>query len=75
MKCERELMEGIKLPSQKRIRTLGETDNYMYLGILEADTMKHAEMEKKNKKRVSQTNEKTSRSQAWKRNIIKEINT
>ena len=31
--------EGIKLPNQKRIRTLEEKEN-KYVGILEADTIK-----------------------------------
>ena len=38
---KRETMEGIELPNQERIRTLGEKLNYKYLGILELDTIKH----------------------------------
>ena len=37
-------MEGVKLPNQGKIRLLGENETYKYLGILEADTIKHAEM-------------------------------
>ena len=32
--------EGIELPNHGNIRTLGEKENYMYLGIVEADTIK-----------------------------------
>ena len=44
---ERETVEGIKLPNQKRIRTLGMKENYKYLGILEADTIKPAKINEK----------------------------
>ena len=41
MKSEkRQIAEGIELPNQERIRTLEEKENYMYLGILEEDTLK-----------------------------------
>ena len=33
-------MEGMELLNQEGIRTLGEKENYKYLGILEADTIK-----------------------------------
>ena len=56
-------MEGIELPDQKIIRTFKEKQNY--LGILEAHTIKQAEMkEKKVKKRVPQTNGKAFRNQS-----------
>ena len=39
MTCgKRQITEGIELPNQERIRTLGEKENYKYLGILETDT-------------------------------------
>ena len=31
-KRERQTMEGIELPKQKKIRTLGEMETYKYLG-------------------------------------------
>ena len=37
-KNKKQIMEGIEVPNQERIRTLGEKENYKYLGILEADT-------------------------------------
>ena len=56
---KQQMMEGLELPSQRKIRTLGENGTYKYLGILEVDTIKQAEM-KKNLKRVSRENEKTT---------------
>ena len=37
---KRLITEGIELPNQVVIRTLGEKETYKYLGILEADTIK-----------------------------------
>ena len=46
---KRHITEGVELPKQVVIRTLGEKETYKYLGIMEADTIKQAEMkEKKN---------------------------
>ena len=40
-----QMMEGIELPNQeKKPRTPGEKETYKYLGILEADTIKQAEI-------------------------------
>ena len=47
--CKREAAKGIELPNQKIFRTLREKENYEYLGILEADTLKQREMKEKNK--------------------------
>ena len=55
---KRQIREGIEQPNQERIRTLEEKENYKYLGILEANTIKQGEMKEKNKKRVHQTNMK-----------------
>ena len=52
------MTEGIELPNQEKVRMLGEKETYKYLGILEVDTIKHAEMKKK--KRIPWKNEKTS---------------
>ena len=39
---------GIELLNKKKIRILGEKENYKYLGILvEADTIKQVEMDEK----------------------------
>ena len=34
------LTDGMELPNQDKIRTLGEKETYKYLGILEVDTIK-----------------------------------
>ena len=41
------MTEGTELPNQEKIRTLWEKETYKYLGILEAETFKQMEMEKK----------------------------
>ena len=52
---KRHKTEGLELPNQDKIITFGEMETYKYLGILEADTIKHAKMKKKNsKKRIPQ---------------------
>ena len=49
MKSRKQQMTGgIELPNQERIRTLIEKETYKYLVIVEADTIKHTEMEEKN---------------------------
>ena len=37
---KRESAEGLELANQECIRKFGEKENYKYLGILEADTIK-----------------------------------
>ena len=41
---KRHLTDGMKLPNEDKIRTLGEKGTYKYLEILEADTIKQVEM-------------------------------
>ena len=55
--------DGMKLPSQDKIKTLAEIETYKYLGILEADTIKQVEI-KDNIKKISQENYKTTRYKA-----------
>ena len=40
----------MELLNQENIRMLREKENYKYLGILDADTIKHVEMKEKNVK-------------------------
>ena len=40
------------MPNQESIRNVGEKENYKYLGILQANTIKQAEMKEKYKKVV-----------------------
>ena len=56
--------EEIELPNKERIRTFGKKENYKNLGILKVDPIKQAGDKRKYDKRVSQTNDKTSRNQA-----------
>ena len=60
-------MEGIELQNREIIKVLGEKENYKYLGILEADTIKQAEM----KEKISKEYE----TKLCCRNLIKGINT
>ena len=39
-----QMTEGIELLNQDKIRMLGEKETYKYLGILEADAIKYAEI-------------------------------
>ena len=44
---KRHMTEGVELPNQVVIRTLGEKKTYKYLGILEAGTIKQMKMKEK----------------------------
>ena len=44
---KRHLTDGMELPNQDKIRTLGEKETYKYLGILEVDSIKQVEMKEK----------------------------
>ena len=41
------LMDGMELPNQDKIRTLGGKEKDKYLGILEADTIGQVEMKER----------------------------
>ena len=49
-------MDGIQLPNQDTIKSLDENESYKYLGILEAENIKQAELKGKVKKGISQEN-------------------
>ena len=51
---KRHMTDGVELPNQVVIRTLGEKETFKYLGILEAGTIKQQEIKEKDLKRVSQ---------------------
>ena len=42
-----QITEVIEPPNQEKIRTRGKQETYRELGILEADTIKYADMKKK----------------------------
>ena len=68
-----QIIEGIELPNQERIRILGEKENYNYLGILEEDTIKQLEIKEKIR-RVHQTNENTFWNQTLQQKSHQRIN-
>ena len=53
--------EGVELPNQVEIRTLGEKEIYKYMCILKADIIKQVEMKEKFKKSISDEPENYSR--------------
>ena len=53
---KRYLTDGMELPNQDKIRTLGEKATNKSLDILEADTLKLVEMKEKNSERISLEN-------------------
>ena len=69
------MTDGMKLPNQDKIRTLGENETYKYLGILEADTIKQVEMKDKIQKEYLRRTTKLLETKLSGRNLIKGINT
>ena len=60
----------MELPSQDKIRTLGEKEAYKYLGILEANTIKQLETKDKFKKEYRRRNKKLLDTKPSSRNLI-----
>ena len=58
---KRRMTEGMELPHQEKIRTLGVKETYKYLWILEADTVKQVEMKEKIKKEYPRKTRKCSK--------------
>ena len=71
---KRHRTEGIKLPNQDKIWTLGGNDAYKYLGILEADTIKQVEMKDKIQKEYLRRTRKLHETKLSHKNLIKRIN-
>ena len=69
------MVDGMELPNQEKIRTLGEKETYRYLGILEVDTIKQDGMKEKSKKEYLRRTRKLLKTKQYNRNIIKGINT
>ena len=57
---KRNLIDGIELLNQDKIRKLGENETYKYLGILEADTIKQVQMKDKIQKEYRRRTKKTT---------------
>ena len=68
---KRHVTEGVELPNQ----AIREKKIYKYLGILEADTIKHQEMKEKIKKEYVRKTRKLLETKLYSRNFIKGINT
>ena len=66
---KRHLTEGMELPNQDKIRTLGEKETYKYSCI------KQVEMKEEIKKEYLRKIRKLLETKLWRRNLIKEINT
>ena len=71
---KRQIMEGIELSNQERIKMFGERENYKYLGILEADIIKQAKMKDIFKKEYPRRTRKLLEIKLCSRNLIKGIN-
>ena len=78
---KRQLTDGMELPNQDKIRTLGKHETYKYLGILEGDTIKQVKMKKNIQKKKDIQKEylrrtrKLLETKLFSRNLIKGINT
>ena len=72
---KRHLTDGMELPNQEKIRTLGEKETYKYFGILEADAIKQVEMNDKIQKEYLRRTRKLLKTKLSSRNFIKAINT
>ena len=72
---KKQITEGIELPNQERIKTPKEKENFKYLGILEADTIKQAKMKEKITKKYHRRTRKLLESKLSGRNLIKGLNT
>ena len=69
---KRHLTDGMELPKQDKIRTLGEKETYKYLGILEADTIKQVEMKDKIQKEYLRRTRKLLETKSLAETLLKE---
>ena len=65
----------MELPNKDKIKMLAENETYKYLGILEADTIKQAEMKEKIQKEYLRRTRKLLKTKLNHRNLIKGIKT
>ena len=68
------MTDGMELPNQDKIRTLGENETHKYLGNLEVDTIKLVEMKDKIQKEYLRRTRKLLETKFSSRNLIKGIN-
>ena len=72
---KQQMTEGKELPNQGKIKTLRETETYKSLGILEADTIKQAEIKEKIKMKYLRKTRKLLENKLLSRYFIKGVNT
>ena len=72
---KRHLTDGMELPNQDKIRTLGEKETYKYLGILKTDIIKQVEMKEKIRREYLRRTRKLLETKVYCRNLINGINT
>ena len=72
---KRRMTDGMELPNHDKIRTLGENETNKYLGIFEADTIKHVEMKDKIRNEYLRRTRKLFDTKLSSRYLIKRINT
>ena len=70
----RHMMEGVDLPNQEKVKTLGEKETYKYLRILDADTIKQVAIKEKKFKKYLRRTRKLLETKLYRRNLIKGIN-
>ena len=70
---KRHITDGMELPNQDNIKTLGENETYKFLGFLEADTIKQVEMKDKIQKEYLRRTRKLFETKLSSRNLIKGI--
>ena len=72
---KRHITKGAEQPNQVVIRTLGVKETYIYLGVLEADTIKQVDTKEKIKKEPLRKYRKLLDSKLHSRNLGQAINT
>ena len=72
---KQDMSDGMKLPNQDKIRTLGVKGNYKDLAILEAVSIEKVEMKGKIKKEYLKRTRKLLETKQFSRNLLKYINT
>ena len=69
------LTDRMELPNQDKIRTLGEHETFKYLGILEADIIKHVQMKDNIFKKYLKRTKNLLETKLSSRNLVQGINT
>ena len=72
---KRQMTDGMELPNKDKIKSLAENETYKYLGILDADTIKQAEMKEKIQKEYLRRTRKLHETKLNSRDLIKGMNT